>query len=176
MAFQGLRVLAFESRRALEVGELIRKQGGQPVVAPSLRELPLEEDESAYQFAERLFRGELDMVVLMTGVGVRQLRRVLSERYAEQALADALRKITVVARGPKPVAVLREMGIKPALTAPEPNTWREVLAVTEGRPERRIAIQEYGRSNPELIAGFQARGAEVMTVRVYQYGLPEDTA
>jgi uroporphyrinogen-III synthase len=176
MAFQGLRVLAFESRRALEVGELIRKQGGQPVVAPSLRELPLEEDESAYQFAERLFRGELDMVVLMTGVGVHQLKRVLSERYAEQALADALRKITVVARGPKPVAVLREMGIKPALTAPEPNTWREVLAVTEGRPERRIAIQEYGRSNPELIAGFQARGAEVMTVRVYQYGLPEDTA
>ncbi len=176
MPFNGLRVLAFESRRAAEIGELIRKQGGQPFVAPSMREVPLEESEAAYEFAARLFRGEFDMVVLMTGVGTRQLNRVLASRYPEHALAEALRKLTVVARGPKPVAALREMGVTPSITAPEPNTWREVLAATEGRPERRIAVQEYGRSNPELAAGLRARGAEVTAVRVYRYGLPEDTA
>ena len=53
--------------------------------------------------------------------------------------------------------------------------WREVLAATDGRPERRIAVQEYGRSNPELLDGFRARGAEVTAVRVYQWDLPEDT-
>jgi uroporphyrinogen-III synthase len=66
------------------------------------------------------------------------------------------------------------MGIAPTLIAPEPNTWREVLAVMEGRPERRIAVQEYGRSNPSLIEGLRARGAAVTTVRVYQWDLPED--
>lgn len=68
------------------------------------------------------------------------------------------------------------MGLVPALTAPEPNTWRELLAVTEGRPERRMAVQEYGRSNPEMLAALRGRGAEVTSVRVYQYALPEDPA
>ena len=61
--------------------------------------------------------------------------------------------MTLVARGPKPVAALRDMGLKPAIVAPEPNTWRELLAVTEGRPERRIAVQEYGRPTAELLDG-----------------------
>ena len=45
----------------------------------------------------------------------------------------------------------------------------------EGRPERRIALQEYGRPNTELIEALRARGAEVTPVRVYGWDLPEDT-
>ena len=114
------------------------------------------------------------MVVLLTGVGTRQLSRVLATRYPENAFAEGLKRVTVVARGPKPVAALRDMGLTPAIVAPEPNTWRELMAATEGRPERRIAVQEYGRSNPDLLAGLRARGAEVTSVRVYQWDLPED--
>src|SRR5262249_39652887 len=44
------------------------------------------------------------------------------------------------------------------------------------RPERRIAVQEYGKPSPELLAGFRSRGAEVTAVPVYQWDLPEDTA
>jgi uroporphyrinogen-III synthase len=165
----GIRVLALESRRSAEIGELIRKQGGEPFVAPSMREVPLAENDAVFQFADRLAAGDFDMVVLLTGVGTRQLSRLLGPRFAE-----GLRKVTIAARGPKPVAALREMGLTPAIVAPEPNTWRELLAALKGRPERRIAVQEYGRSNPELIEGLRARGAEVTQVRVYQYGLPED--
>jgi uroporphyrinogen-III synthase len=169
MSLQGLRVLALESRRSTEMAELIRKQGGEPFVAPSMREVPLGESDAIFRFADRLASGDFDMMMLLTGVGTRQLSRVLGERFAE-----GLSRVTIAARGPKPVAALREMGIAPAVVAPEPNTWRELLAVTEGRPERRIALQEYGRSNPELIESLRARGAEVTPVRVYQYGLPED--
>ena len=174
MSFSGLRVVAFESRRAQEIGALIRKQGGEPFVAPSMREAPLADNAGAFAFAERLFAGGFEMVILLTGVGTRQLQRVLAARYSETAFADALRRVTVVARGPKPVAALREMGITPAIVAPEPNTSRELLAAVDGHPERRIALQEYGRSNPELIEALRARGAEVTTVRVYQYDLPAD--
>jgi uroporphyrinogen-III synthase len=171
MPFDGLRVLSLESRRSVEMAELIRKQGGDPFVAPSMREVPLEADAGTRRFAERLYAGEFDMMVLLTGVGTRQLSRLLGPRFGE-----ALGGLTLAARGPKPVAALREMGFAPAVVAPEPNTWRELLQALEGRPEKRIAVQEYGRSNPELLDGLRERGAEVTPVRVYQWELPEDTA
>jgi uroporphyrinogen-III synthase len=176
MPFDGLRVLSLESRRATEIATLIRKQGGEPFVAPSMREMPIEANPDAFAFAERLFAGEFDMIILLTGVGTRYLERVISTRYEPGRFVEALRRLAVVVRGPKPAAVMREWQIPIAVAAPEPNTWREVLAAIEGRPEHRIAVQEYGKSSPELLAGLHARGHEVTTVRVYEWGLPEDTA
>ena len=175
MSFQGKRVMAFESRRAAEIAQLIRLNGGEPIVAPSMREVPIERNEAAFSFAEKLFRHEFQAVVLLTGVGTRYLAKVLATRYPEDGFPTALRSLTTVVRGPKPAAVLREWNVQIDLFAKEPNTWREVLAVMEGRPERQIALQEYGRPTPELVAGLQERGATVTTVPVYQWELPEDT-
>jgi len=175
MSFAGLKVISFESRRANEMAQLIRKQQGEPIVAPSMREAPIERNEEAFQFAERLFAGEFDMMILLTGVGTRILNTTLATLYPPERFAESLRRMAVVARGSKPAAVLREMNVPVAVTVPEPNTWREVLSATEGRPERRIAVQEYGRPSAELIHGLLARGAEVTSVRVYQWDLPEDT-
>lgn len=176
MSFDGLRVVSFESRRATEMAELIRRQGGVPFVAPSMSEAPIENNPDAFEFAERLFRGEFDLMIFLTGVGTRVLNKVLASRYPEERFAEALRKIAVAARGPKPSAALRELKIPVAVTAPEPNTWRELLAALEGRTERKIAVQEYGKTNPELLHGLRARGADVTPVRVYQWDLPEDLA
>jgi len=175
MGFDGLRVIAFESRRANEIAELIRRQQGDAFVAPSMREVPIENNQEAFDFAQRLFEGTFDMMILLTGVGTRALNKVLASRYPETQFADALRKLTVVARGPKPAAVLREMNVPITINVPEPNTWRELLVAIEARHERRIAVQEYGKSNTELLDALRARGAEVTPVRVYQWDLPEDT-
>jgi uroporphyrinogen-III synthase len=176
MPFDGLRVVSFESRRATEMGELIRRQGGDPFVAPSMREAPIENNPEAFEFAERLFAGEFDLAIFLTGVGTRALDKVLASRYPAGKFAEALRKITVAARGPKPLAALREMQVPVTVTAPEPNTWRELLTALEGRTERKIAVQEYGKSNSELLEALRAKGAEVTPVRVYQWDLPEDLA
>jgi len=176
MPLAGLRVIAFESRRALEIAELLRRQGADPFVAPSMREAPLENNTEAFAFADRLFRDEFDMIIFLTGVGTRALANVLATRYDAEAFPAALRKITIVARGPKPQAALRELQVPVTISVPEPNTWRELLAATAQRKERNIAVQEYGKSNPELLQGLRARGAEVTPVRVYQWDLPEDTA
>ncbi len=143
MAFDGLRVLALESRRAAGMAELIRRQGSE--LAPSMREIPLEarRGDSAIR-ASQLVAGEFDMMILLTGVGTRILNQALATRYPPERFAEALRRITVVPRGPKPVAALREMGITPAVVAPEPNTWRELLQAIEGRTAKQIAVQEYG--------------------------------
>lgn len=141
-----------------------------------MREVPLENNSKAFDFAARLFEpgGDFDMVIFLTGVGARLLKQILETRYAAGALAEALRRIAVVVRGSKPLAVMREWNVPVAVSVPEPNTWREILTATEERPERRIAVQEYGRPASELIDGLKARGAEVTTVPVYQWELPED--
>jgi len=176
MPFDGLRVVSFESRRATEIAELIRRHKGDPFVAPSMREAPIENNPEAFEFAERLFRGDFDMMILLTGVGTRALDKVLATRHPPHAFAEALRKIKVVARGPKPAAVLREMQVPITVNVPEPNTWRELLTAIGDFPERHIAVQEYGKSNLELLAALRTHGAEVTAVRVYQWDLPEDTA
>ena len=152
------------------MAQLIRNQGGDPFVAPSMREAPLERNDHVFRFAEQLSAGQFDMMVFLTGVGTKALDKLLGEQWRE-----SLRRITVVARGPKPAAALAEMNVPVTIRVPEPNTWRELLQATEGRPERRIAVQEYGKSNTDLLEALRARGATVTPVRVYQWDLPEDT-
>ena len=175
MAFSGARVLSLESRRAAEMAELIRINGGEPFVAPAVVEVPLENNGEAFSFAEALFSGRFDMMILLTGVGTRLLDRTLATRYPEDRFRQALRGLTVVARGPKPMAVLRDWGITGAIMVPEPNTWREVLASIEARTEKSVAVQEYGKHSPELIDGLKAQGRTVALVPVYQWKFPDNT-
>jgi uroporphyrinogen-III synthase len=180
--FDGLRVLTLESRRAPEMAKLIFAHGGKPMVAPAMREIPLESNTAALDFGRKLLEGQFDAVIFLTGVGTRALSRVVETLYSHEQFVGALRKIHVIARGPKPVAVLKEWGVPIALTAPEPNTWREVLRALDENAQavplqgRRVAVQEYGVSNPDLLAGLAERGARVTSVPVYEWGLPEDLA
>ena len=176
MSFAHARVLSFESRRAKEIAELIRTNEGEPFVAPTLVEVPLEQNTEAFAFADRLYAGEFDMVIFLTGVGTKFLHKVLATRDSEARFPEALRKLAVVVRGPKPAAVMREWKVPIAVSVPEPNTWRELLAALQTRPEKSVALQEYGRTNRELVDGLVAQGRTVTRVPVYQWRLPSDTA
>lgn len=169
-------MLSLEARRQQEIAKLIRTAGGEPTVVPFLREVPIADNPAVFAFYEQLRGGAYDLVVLMTGVGTRYMDQVLQTRHGEGALAEALRTVTVACRGPKPVAVLREWKVPFAVVAPEPNTWRELLAAVAGREERRVAVQEYGKPNPALLEGLRAQGREVTAVGVYQYAMPEERA
>lgn len=174
-----LRVVAFESRRATEMAALIRKQGGDPLVAPSMREVALDEQPAALQLAHDLAAGDVDVLILLTGVGTRALVEAVAPVLPREQLVARLSTVALVARGPKPVAALRELGLVPALTVPEPNTWRELLAALDATlpiAGKRVVVQEYGVANPELLAGLAQRGARVTAVPVYRWALPEDLA
>ena len=85
-----------------------------------MREIPLEQNEEAFRFAGRLLAGEFNMVIFLTGVGTRQLMKVLSTKKCElNGITDALRKVTIVARGPKPSAALRDLNVPVTVNAPE---------------------------------------------------------
>jgi uroporphyrinogen-III synthase len=178
--FHGLTVLTLESRRGQEMSRLIETYGGKPVHAPAMREVPLSRNPEALKFADALCEGKFDAVVFLTGVGARALSNVVEGVHPTEKFFEALRRVSVIARGPKPVAVLREWKVPVAFTVPEPNTWREVLeAIDDNKLDLRgkqVAVQEYGVSNLELLEGLRERGAYVTAVPVYQWELPEDTA
>ena len=175
---KGLKIVSFETRRAREMASLIERHGGAAIQAPSMRELPLEQNAAALDFMRALKGGKIDLVIFLTGVGTRTLVDAVSTGYAREDLIQALKSVKLVARGPKPIAVLKEMGLRVDVAIPEPNTWREILAALEkmGLSGRHVAVQEYGITRPELIEGLRALGAEVVLVPVYRWAMPEDTA
>jgi len=180
VSFDGLKVLSLESRRAVEMARLIETYGGRVISAPSMREVPLAETDDILFFARGLIAGQFDLVVFLTGVGVRALLQVLTEAQLAEAFLHALRRVKVAVRGPKPAAVLREWKVPIAVSAPEPCTWRELLKVLVDSYDNihslRIVVQEYGVSNPDFLSALRERGAMVKEVAVYRWELPEDTA
>lgn len=175
-----MRVLSLESRRSAEIARLIESYHGVPITAPAMRELPLPENDTAMRFARELMAGGIDIVVFLTGVGARALHKVVSERESPERLVEALRRVKIAVRGPKPLAVLREWNVPVAVTAPEPCTWRELLRALDEIPggllSQRVAVQEYGAPNADFLEALRERGAVVQAVSVYQWALPEDTA
>ena len=177
VGFNGLTVAAFESRMAVEIARLIERHGGNPLVTPALREIPLDDNSAALKFGVQLTTERVDMLILLTGVGTTALFDLLKTRYPWPSIVAALKQTALVARGPKPVAALKTFGLQPTLTVPEPNTWVDLIStLDEYRPVKalRVAVQEYGASNPDLLEALTQRGAEVFQVPIYRWALPED--
>ncbi len=179
--FNGQRVLSFESRRAEEIARLIRNNGGEPIIAPSTREVQTP-NEGEQQLIRGILNHEFDAIIFMTGVGSRALVQAAESICPREEFLAALRETRVVVRGPKPAAAMREFNVPVTVAVPEPNTWREIVRALDDNaakvplPGKRIAVQEHGEPSPELYAALRDRDAEVVPVRVYRWELPEDIA
>jgi uroporphyrinogen-III synthase len=175
--FAGLRVAVFESRMANMLGDLVAKHGGVPVAAPALREIPISENTEAQVFIRGLKQDEFNVVLFETGVGVRYLVEATETHLPLEDWPSLLARVVVIARGPKPASALRSLGAIVDFQVPEPNTWRETLALIDASipiAGLRLAVQEYGKPNQELLDGLAHRGAFVTGVPVYRWGLPKD--
>ncbi len=173
-------LVAFESRRAQEIAQLIRNNGGEAIVAPSTREVQTPNEEER-KLIQGLLNNEFDAIIFMTGVGSRALVQAAEAVCTREEFLTALTRTRVVVRGPKPAAAMREFNVPVTLAVPEPNTWREIVKALDENQERiplkgrRIAIQEHGEPSPELYNALRDRGADLVPVRVYRWELPEDT-
>ncbi len=140
-------------------------------------EVPISDNRDAVDFAYRVMTGEINIVLVLTGVGFKHLLTSIEKHIDVQRFIDALSDITTIARGPKPVAAMKEYGLQPTHRVPEPNTWREMLKLIDEQvpvSNQNVGVQEYGATNHSLVAGLEARGARVVSLRVYQWDLPQD--
>lgn len=158
---------------------LIERQGGTALIAPSMREIPLEENGEVFEFVRRLLADEFQLIIFLTGVGARALLETAESRYPREEILAALRRCPVAVRGPKPLAVMREWKVDVQVLAPEPNTWRELLGALKEKQAlvagANVALQEYGKPSLDLHQALRDAGTNLTTVTVYRWAMPEDT-
>lgn len=174
------RTIAFlEARRAAELAQMVERAGGTPYIAPALREVPVEDDGAISVWLQHLVEHTFDVVIFLTGVGCRSLLERAEQDGHLQPVLGALARTRVVARGPKPVYVLKQYDVRIDFVPPEPNTSEELLAELVGwdLAGRAIGLQLYGGPTPyleRLRAGLAALGAQVHEVAPYRWEGPAD--
>src|SRR5690606_15395961 len=96
MSFAGLTVISLERRRADLVENLVRSEGGVCFNAPSVRELPLEENHSCLELVRELVADRHEVLVLTTGVGLTYLIDAAKSIGLEAELIEALKRVKTV--------------------------------------------------------------------------------
>lgn len=94
----GLTAVLFENRLSKTLADLVRLRGGTPFSAPALKEVPLEENAEALRFGDRLAAGEVDVLILLTGVGTRALFDAIAAKRGREAVKDALARVPISGR------------------------------------------------------------------------------
>lgn len=174
----GRTVALLEARRSQEITRLIEQQGGTAYVAPLLREVPTD-DPYLLEWLARLAARQFQVVIFLTGVGCRALLDRARDAGRLPAVLDGLAGSRVVARGPKPVRVLKEHGVRIDFVPPEPNTSDELIAELAGwdLAGKQVGLQLYGGTTPyldRLRSGLKSLGAEVDEVSPYRWEGPSD--
>jgi len=176
--YKGARVLTFAGRRSQEMGRLIEKHGGQPLLAPVLREVPLENPPQMEALLNVIEGGEAAWLILLTGAGTKVLLEQLENCLGRDELLKVLSRMAILARGPKPSHALRRWGWTEFFTVPEPNTWRELVEVLDAADlpvkNSTAIVQEFGAPHPALVEALETRGAKVLSVPVYRWAMPEN--
>ena len=174
----GYTVAVTAARRKEELGALLDRRGARVVYAPAIRIVPLSDDTELVAATREVLAAPVDLVIATTGVGFRGWLEAADAW--DLPLVEHLRSARVMARGPKARGAIRGGGLVDAWS-PESESSAEVLAHllsgAEGPLEgRRIAVQLHGDPLPDLVSGLRHAGAEVLTVPVYRWVLPEDVA
>jgi uroporphyrinogen-III synthase len=174
----GRTVGILQTRHAHELAALVERYGGVPLAAPCMREVRAGDDEELRGRIRALVAEPAGVFVFQTGVGTTALFELAAEAGLDGALAEAVLGALVVARGPKPQAVLLKRGLRVDRRTESPHTTDELLRVLEdvALEGRRVALQHYGSPNERLAAHLRARAAEVIELSSYRWALPDDVA
>jgi uroporphyrinogen-III synthase len=171
------RVLAFlEARMPEQMASLVKRHGGVPYSAPVLQEVYLKDSPKVQQLVGDICAHKVDGVVLLTGVGTRALIETAVAMGREEEFIGCLDRLTVIARSPKPASVLRQHKVHVDVMPPEPFTSEDLVEAIQGLDlqGKHLAVQHYGGPNSFLVRSLKERGAHVLEVTLYTWGLPED--
>jgi uroporphyrinogen-III synthase len=173
---EGITVAILEHRFTKEFATLFERFGATTDACPLLEEKPVENREQLQAFVRRVVSGYFDAMIFLTGVGARFLISEAESIGVKNEFLAALEKLTIVVRGPKPVAALRQFGIRVDVTPDNPTTEGVIEALRNRDLEGlRVGIQLYGTPNPQLVTALEAKGAKVTPVQVYAYGAAADS-
>ncbi len=175
-AFTGKRIAILEARMSGELANLMQRHGGEVIQAPALKEASIEASAEVNELIERLQTRAITHIVLQTGVGVSGLLNEAEKLHRKEELIALLQAATVIARGPKPLAVLSRNGIKAQIVTDEPHTTTDLIAACDALdlPQQEIALVHYGERNAQLAEALQIQGATLFEMCLYEWQLPDN--
>src|SRR5262249_31352685 len=147
---------------------------------PAVREVTKDGGAEVAALIDRLSSGaptKIDFIVFQTGVGVMTLLNEAEKLNRKEELIEALRRTVIIARGPKPTAVLSRNDLKPNIVTKEPFTTADLLEAMQPLEleNKIVAVLHYGERNAALAESLAARGARLQELCLYEWFLPEDT-
>jgi uroporphyrinogen-III synthase len=170
-----VRVGILQTRHAEVLADLVRRRGGDVLVAPILREEEVEDLRPLREALDRLAGEAIDVAVFQTGVGAVRLFNFATDMGCEQVLLHRLASSSVLARGPKPLAALHQHKVRVDLRTREPHTTAEVVELLDvDLRNRTVFVQHHGAPNAVLTDTLRERGARLLEAVTYQWALPED--
>ncbi len=177
-SLSGHTIAYVEARFQSEMGALITRHGGVPCAAPVLQEIYATDAPEVASLIDDICGNRVDIAILQTGVGTRALFEAAGVQGRLPELLAALDGMTVLARSPKPAAVLRRHKVRIDLMPPEPFTSEDMVKSFRNLDfaGRRVAVQAYGGSNSLLLHALREEGADVQETSLYSWGLPEDVS
>lgn len=174
-ALSGLTILIPESRELDLFASMLAAEGAIPARCPLVRITDLDDTAQASRWIDQVIAEPPDYMIFLTGDGVRKLVELAGDR--QDALIAVFGQARIVTRGPKPVRALREIGLVPSLTAPEPTSQGILAALTtQDLAGHRVGVQLYpGDGTRALVAGLTARGTDLLPVTPYRYASETET-
>lgn len=165
----GYRIGITSSRRADELGNLLRRQGAVVESAPALRTLPCTEDVQLRDATGACIEQPPDLLIANTGVGMQGWLDAATQWGLGTKLFDSLAECEILARGPKAVGAVRAAGLRESWVS-ESESLDDILTYLRARDltGKRIVLQQHGTSTPAVVAALERQGSEVTVVTVYR--------
>ena len=176
-ALAGYTIAITATRRRAELAALLARRGARIVLAPTIRIVALGDDTELKIATTDALSEAVDILVGTTAVGFRGWLEAADGWGLGQALRAQLAGAEIVARGPKVRGAIRTAGLTETW-APQSESMGEVLDRLLARDLRgvRIVVQLHGEPLHDAVDALRAAGAQVTTVPVYRWTLPEDVA
>ncbi|WP_279582753.1 uroporphyrinogen-III synthase [Fodinicola feengrottensis] len=146
-------------RRREELAGLLERRGAIVSVTPTIHTTSLADDGELRAATERCVAGELDDLVVMTGIGFRGWLDAAAGWDLRERLIAALGSVRILARGPKAKGAIRGAGLHETYAASSEAS-EELLThlLAEPLDDRRIGVQLHGDRMPTFTARLAEAG------------------
>ena len=170
----GFTIGVTADRRADEQIQLLERKGATIVHGPTIRTHPLGDESGLAAATRSLIDDPPDIAVFITALGVRSWLEAAEALGLADALLDVLERCALWTRGPKASGAIAALGL--SVTSSVSSRSAEVCdaLLAHGVAGKRIAVQLDGAGNEPMLARLEAAGADVVSVPVYRWTLPDD--
>ncbi|MBM7644816.1 uroporphyrinogen-III synthase [Scopulibacillus daqui] len=160
-------------RKSKEISQLIKKHGGN-VKTYALQGTRFLREEEILKDINQFIESDPDWAIFTTGMGADALFTTAEKHQMLEPFIDHLKRAKIAARGRKTVQCLNKYRLAPVITAHD-GTVKGLIENFRSAPlkGKRVFLQLYGESAPELVHWLKRQEAELIEVMPYRHIPPE---